>query len=74
LVKKHPFNGKYDVISLFINKKINTTELVKIQRCLVQMAGIEPARFIQPQDFKNSGLSNIYCYLTLLNSFYSKQF
>jgi hypothetical protein len=31
----------------------------------VQMAGIEPARFIQPQDFKNNGQINYCYYLTL---------
>jgi len=36
---------------------------------MVQMAGIEPARFIQPPDFKNNGIFNIYYYLTSVNSF-----
>ena len=36
---------------------------------MVQMAGIEPARFIQPQDFKNLEMLNTYHYLKSLNSF-----
>ncbi len=36
---------------------------------MVQMAGIEPARFIQPQDFKNNGIFNSCRYLTLVNTF-----
>ena len=36
---------------------------------MAQMAGIEPARFIQPQDFKNFEILNTYCYLTSVNNF-----
>ena len=32
---------------------INSVLLVRTETSLVQMAGIEPARFIQPQDFKS---------------------
>ncbi len=35
---------------------------------MVQMAGIEPARFIQPQDFKScasaSSATSAYCFVT----------
>ncbi len=48
---------------------VSSTLLVQTDTSLVQMAGIEPARFIQPQDFKNNGIFNIYYYLTSLNSF-----
>ena len=33
---------------------------------MVQMAGIEPARFIQPQDFKNFTPSVTYYFLALV--------
>jgi len=54
-------------IDLIIKTSSISSEL--LEALMVQMAGIEPARFIQPQDFKNFEILNTYCYLTSVNSF-----
>ena len=48
---------------------VSSTLLVQTDTSLVQIAEIEPARFIQPQDFKNNGIFNSCRYLTLVNTF-----